>query len=667
MTRVALRGLLGRKLRAALTAIAIVLGVAMISGTYVLTDTINAGFDTIFQGSYKNSDVVVTGKRAFSSEEASATETPSVPASVLAKIKRLPDVAAAAGTLSDETTFMIGKDGKVVETGGAPAIGLSIDEADQQFNPLDLVAGHWPHGGSEVVIDKATADSEGFKVGDAIRIEVNGPARDFVVAGVVKYGAVNSIGSATIAGFDTATAQQLFKKSGQFDVIRVQSKAAVSTTKLLSEIEPLLPATAVARDAQAQVKEDKKDVGFVDILQKALLAFGGIALFVGAFVIANTLSITIAQRMREFATLRTIGASRRQVLRSVILEALIVGVLGSVVGLFAGLGLAKGLNSLFVAVGIDLPQSSTVFATRTIVVALVVGILITLLASLRPALRATRVPPIAAVREGSVLPPGRFHRFRSAGAALVAVVGVALCVLGLFLDGLSTTAVLLLLLAGVLLIFIGIALFSDRLVRPLAAAADPVARWAVVAFGALAWPLFVLPYWLMRRGVWGPGSGLSRAAGFVLGAVLNPVVLLIVLLMALRRRIGHWRPEWPGEFPGIVPDRPATGIGAANSRRNPQRTASTAAALMIGLALVTLVATLGAGIIKPFEDAVDRIFSSDYAITAQSNFNPLPPSVAAAAANVQGVEALSSVRGGQGRAFGKTIQLTAVDPQAPEV
>jgi ABC-type antimicrobial peptide transport system permease subunit len=160
---------------------------------------------------------------------------------------------------------------------------------------------------------------------------------------------------------------------------------------------------------------------------------------------------------------------------------------------------------------------------------------------------------------------------------------------------------------------------------------------------------------------------LSRAGGLLLGAVLNPVLLVIVALMAVRRAVSRWRPEWPAEFPGVLSDRPAVGIGGQNSRRDPHRTASTAAALMIGLALVTLVATLGAGIIRPFEDAVDKIFSADYAITAQNNFSPLPPTVAAAIENVPGIDALSSVRGGQGRAFGETIPITGVDSQAPEV
>ena len=176
-----------------------------------------------------------------------------------------------------------------------------------------------------------------------------------------------------------------------------------------------------------------------------------------------------------------------------------------------------------------------------------------------------------------------------------------------------------------------------------------------------------MPYWLLRRGFWGPGSGCPGPAGSLLGAVLNPVLLVIVALMAVRRAVSSWRPEWPAEFPGVLRDRPAVGIGGQNSRRDPHRTASTAAALMIGLALVTLVATLGAGIIKPFEDAVDEIFSADYAITAQNNFSPLPPTVAAAVAKVPGVDAISSVRGGQGRPSARRSPITGVDTQAPEV
>ena len=184
-------------------------------------------------------------------------------------------------------------------------------------------------------------------------------------------------------------------------------------TQLENQVAKVIPAGTQVRTGSEQAAKNAEDTtGFISFLQTFLLAFGGIALFVGSFVIANSLSITIAQRTREFATLRTLGASRRQVLRTVILESVIMGVLASVSGLLLGLLLAIGLFKLFDSFGVTLPNNGLVFQTRTIVVALVVGIVITVLASLRPALRATRVPPIAAVREGATLPPGRFHRYR---------------------------------------------------------------------------------------------------------------------------------------------------------------------------------------------------------------------------------------------------------------
>ncbi len=341
----------------------------------------------------------------------------------------------------------------------------------------------------------------------------------------------------------------------------------------------MIPPGTQARTAQAQSHEDSKSTdSFVSFLQKFLLGFGGVALFVGSFVIANSLSITIAQRTREFATLRTLGATRRQVLRSIVLEALVMGILASVVGLFAGLALAKGLFSLFDAVGFTLPNNGLTLETRTVIVSLMVGILVTLLASLRPALRATRVPPIAAVREGATLPESRFARYRLPAAALVTGLGFAGLLVGLFVPNLGTGQVLLYMLGGALLVFLGVALLSVRLVGPLA--------WT------LGWP----------------ATRIGGAAG------------------ALARD---------------------------NSRRNPQRTASTASALMIGLALVTLVSMLAAGIVSSFRGAVKDIWkNADYAITAQNNFSPIPVAAADAIAKTPGVLAVGNVRAGESLAFG---------------
>jgi putative ABC transport system permease protein len=587
MFAVALKGLAGRKVRASLTAIAIVLGVAMISGTYILTDTINNGFNTIVVNSYKNADVIISGHAAFKNENGNGVETPTFPDTVLAKVKALPDAAAAAGSVTSDSTKLIGKDGKVIDTGGAPSLGFSVDPKEQQFNPTKLTAGSWPSGADEVAIDKATASKEHFRVGDTIRLQAVGPQRTFRISGIAELTGVGSIGGATFALFDLPTAQRVFAKPGQLDVIRIQSKSGVSTSKLVSEIKPLLPPTATVRDTNAQVKEDKKQFDFVSFFQYILLAFAGIALFVGAFVIANTLSITIAQRMREFATLRTIGASRRQVLWSVVVEALVIGLLGSVVGLFLGLGLAKLLNKLFVIFGIDLPQGQTVFATRTVIVALVVGTIVTLVASIRPARRATRVPPIAAVREGSVLPVSRFAKYGPITAFGILAAAVALVCLGTLGSGIATGPRLLMLGVGVLLLFFGVSMNAARVVRPLAA---------------------------------------------VLGAPARTI----------------------GGAPGI--------LARDNATRNPSRTASTASALMIGLALVTFVAIFGQGVFKSFEDAVDQLFIADYAVTATNTFSPIDVAAGKSLVGKPGVSDVTPIRAGSAHFLGSDHNLTAVEP-----
>jgi putative ABC transport system permease protein len=670
MMRFALRGLLGRKLRTVLTALSIILGVAMVSGTFVLTDSISGAFDAIFASTYRNTDAVVTGKSAFNlGDEGNGTD-PSFDESLLQKVKDVPGVAAALGGVQGDA-HLIGKNGKAIVFGGAPNIGFSVDPTQPQFNSLTLYKGAWPKAG-EVIVDKSTAGKKHLEVGQTIGVQSRGPVVRLRISGIAKYGAVSSIGGATLAGFDLKTAQNLFDKEGKLDQIRIAKKPSVSQATLVAEVRSILPPGTQARTGDAQATKDGEDTSsFLSFLQKFLLAFGGVALFVGSFVIANSLSITIAQRTREFATLRTMGASRRQVLRSVLAESLAIATLASLTGLFFGLALAKGLFWLFDSLGFTLPNNGLPFQARTVIVSLIVGIAVTVLASLRPAFRATRVPPIAAVREGSVLPPGRFARFRPVGSALTAAIGFAALLYGL-LAAHGTTKVIVLMLVGALLIFIGVALFAAQLVRPLAYAANPVARWTVFAFSVLVWPIWSLPYWLLRYGAWGPGPAGKRLLAFVGGAVLNVLLLILVVVMSVRRAVTSWQPEWPAEFPGVLADRATTRVGSENSQRNPQRTASTAAALMIGLALVALVATLAAGIIKPFTDAVDELFTSDYAITAQNNFDPIPPSAARAVAKVPGVEAVASVRGGDGYVFpgtsrGKAIQVTGVEPQTSEV
>ncbi|HZD87957.1 MAG TPA: FtsX-like permease family protein [Gaiellaceae bacterium] len=586
MIRVALKGLAGRKLRAALTAVAIVLGVAMISGTYVLTDTIQSAFGTVFTTVYKHTDAVVSGKSAIGNRSNNGTLPPSFPQSLLGKVRNLPGVAEAQGGIADYA-YLVGRDGKVISGHGAPPLAFAVHpHGDQRFNPLQLVTGSWPIGPHEVAIDAHTASKDGYRPGQTIGVIARGAEQHYRISGIVEIGGVSSLGGATMSIFDFPTAQRIFHKQGRLDSISVAAKPGTTPQQLVQEIRPLLPPTAQVRTGTGQAKQATKETNaFLSIFQDFLLAFAGVALFVGIFVIANTLAITIAQRTRELATLRTLGATRRQVLASVLLEALVIGALASVAGLFLGLGLAKGLNHVFVSLGIDLPQAGTVFATRTIVVSLAVGTGITLLAALRPAVRATRVPPIAAVREGAVLPESRFARFGPHAALATIAFAVALMLVGLFVDGLSTTNRLLAIGVGAGAIFLGVAMFAKTLVPPLARVlGSPAARF--------------------------------------------------------------------GGAPGA--------LARGNSMRNPQRTASTASALMIGLALVTLVSVLAAGLKTRFESAVNSLFRADYALTATDNFSPISIASANALRKVKGVTVVSGVRAGEGRAFGSRAGVTGV-------
>ncbi len=594
MTRVALKGLLGRKVRASLTAVAIILGVAMVSGTYVLTDTIKSAFTTVFDTVYQHSDAVVTGKSAISSDNGGNGRSlpPSLPESLVAQVRALPGVAQAAGGISDRAQ-LVGHNGKVISHGGSPGLANSYSPAGQRFNPLTLTAGSWPTGPGEILIDSNTATTNHFSPGQTIGVVISGPERQFRITGVAKIGGVSSLGGTTLSVFALAVAQQLFHKRGLVDTIDVAASKGTSPNQLVKEIKPLLPPNGQVRTGQAQAQQASKDIGgFLNIIKDFLLAFGGIALFVGSFVIANTLSITIAQRTRELATMRTLGATRRQVLVSVMLEALVIGVLASVVGLFLGLGLAKALNQLFVSAGIDLPQASTVFATRTIIVSLLIGIVITLLAALRPALRSTRVPPIAAVREGAALPPTRLARLGYFPAAVTIVLALVLMLIGLFAGGLSTGPRLLAIGFGTLVLFLGVTMLAPLLVPPLAR--------------VLGWPA-------------------TRYAGA------------------------------------------AGTLARGNAVRNPSRTASTASALMIGLTLVTLVGVLAAGLKSRFSDSVNQVFVANYALTSTDNFTPLGVAASTALRTVPGVEVVSGVRAGEGRAFGSHVTVTGVSPGISQV
>ncbi len=589
MIGVALKGLLGRKLRSTLTAFAIVLGVAMISGSFVLTDTLGKSFDGIYDESYQAADAVISSEEASNTAE-NSPEAPAFSAGVLRKVESLPGVRLAQGSIEDQAR-LVDSSGKPIgkaDEGIAVAVASS---ADQTLNPLRIVAGRWPSGGGQVAIDKATSEKQQLEIGDSVGAFADGPVRKYRISGIVAFGSVDSIGSATITVFDLPTAQRLFDKPGKLDLIRVEAKDGVSTAELMRQIRPLLSETTQVKTAAAQATSDSKDTqDGLNFIKYFLLGFGGIALFVGSFVIANTLAITVAQRMRELATLRTLGASRRQVLGSVVLESVAIGIVGSTVGLFLGLGIAAGLKQILAAGGLELPGGGIVFAPRTIAVSLGVGTLIALLASLRPALRATRIEPIAAVREGAVMPKSRFARYALLTSAVVIAAAVALFSYGVFANDVEIKVRLLTLVAGVLLLFFGVAIVASRVVRPLA-----------FALGA-------------------PGARFGGTAGK---------------------------------------------LARQNAVRNPARTASTAAAVMIGLALITFVAVIGQGVRSSFTSAVNELFVADYAVTAGNEL--LTNKAADAAAKAPSVEVVSEIRAADAKLNGKSVSVNGVDGNLTKV
>jgi len=585
MTGVALKGLAGRKVRALLTALAVVIGVSMISGTFILTDTMQKSFNGLFTETSAKTDAVVSGKEVVKNSTSGSGIT--IPASTLDKVRALPQVDAAAGDVSPaeaNVADIIGANGKKA---AKESIGGSYDAANARFSPFRFKTGKPPHGPGEVAIDAGTAKKKHYKVGDAVVVSTLGKKHTYRISGTVSFGSIDSLGIASIAAWDVKTAQTLLNREGRYDTISVAAKKGTSPAQLVQAIKPLLASNLQVKDSAAQAKADAKDLNDgMAMVRNVLLGFAGIALLVGGFVIFNTLSITVAQRTREFATLRTLGASRKQVMRSVRLEGFVIGLVASVMGLVMGLGIAKGMIALFSALGVELPEAGTVIATHTITVSLIVGTGVTLLASILPARRATRVPPIAAVREGAVLPTSRFaaHSAKTGsgvlGTSLVAILAA------MFADGVSAGLVALLLVVGVLGLFAGIALLAPRLVKPIAR--------------VVGWP--------------------ARRAGGVAGE-----------------------------------------LAGANAVRNPGRTASTAAALMIGLTLVTVVAVLGSGISAGTQSAIKKQVHADYVIDGNEGL-PFRASEGDKLAAISGVTAASQVRSDDAIVQGKQSKISGIDP-----
>jgi len=461
LTSLGLKSLWARKVRALLTSFAVFLGVAFVAGSFVLTDTIFAAFDEIFSESLKGTSVVVTAENPVKQESG---EIPTISAALLPRVQKTPGVRLAAGAIFTPGAFFDSENEKI---GNKFAPKFISSTQPDGLESLTYVDGHQPRGPTEASLDKAAADAAGLKLGEEIKLIGQGNLETFRLVGLTQLGSA-SFGGASIAQVTLPVAQRLTHKRGRFDQISVAAADGVPAETLKRRIAERMPGgvkvETAAENADRSSDEIRDNLGF---LRTFLLVFGFIAVFVGSFLIFNTFSITVAQRISEFGMLRTLGASRPQILTTVMVEALAIGLLGALLGIVGGFLIAKAINVLFEAIGIDLPTTSMVLETRTVVVALLVGVLVTLVASLVPALRSTRVPPIAALHSFRPTPTRRRRLVYLALSILLGIAGLGMILLGLFGSG-SSGARAGLMGGGAVAVVFAVSLFSPRLVPPLA-------------------------------------------------------------------------------------------------------------------------------------------------------------------------------------------------------
>lgn len=471
MRGVFLRTLRSHARRTVMTSIAVVIGVALIAGTLIFSDTINKSFDQIGESSYRGVAAVVTPteREGVPTDEA-GLNVPTLPRALRDRVAAVDGVKDAQGQISGQA-IVFKKDGKT-RLGGQGPPSLLFSATPDGYGETAYVDGHAPRGAGEVAFDRATAEKAGVEVGDEVSIQGEGPRETMRLVGLVEFGGGDtSFGGVTVAITTEDEAARLVGRTDDryWSEVMARSRPGVSDRELAERIQAAIGDAGTVRtglDQGAKQASDIKDE--LSFLPTMLLIFAGIATFVGAFLIFNTFSITVAQRQREFALLRALGASRRQVRLLVSGEALAVGLIGALLGMTAGFVVAPLLRAMIKAFGADMPATATVFAGRTLIVSLIVGVVVTMLASFLPARRATKVAPVEALRDAAA-PPGRGAVSR--GPVLVGVgfgvLGVVGLVLGAFgvIDGDAGTAFAG---GGAGLLFVAATLISPALVGPLA-------------------------------------------------------------------------------------------------------------------------------------------------------------------------------------------------------
>ncbi len=586
MLSTTIRQMLAHKLRLVLTTASIALGVAFLAGTLVLTDTMGLAFEQLFGKVSSGTDAVVRAEAPYTSTDGVGTSRGTIPATALDTVKKVDGVRAAEGSVTGYA-LLTDNDGKaILPSGGAPTQGYSMPTDKQLRGDVQLRSGSAPDAAGEVAIDATSAEEHHIALGSTIKVLFQGPTQKFTVVGTVGFGGEKDLGGTTSAYFDTTTAQKVLGSPGQFDSIDVSAADGVSQATLAKHLSADLPdgIEAVTGKTVAQESSDaiKKDLKIVGIL---FMVFAGVALFVGSFIIWNTFTMIVTQRSREIALLRAIGSTRRQIMRSLLLEAVLLGTVASAAGIALGLGVAKGLKLLMDAVGFSLPSTSLQLEPRTIWVSMLVGTVVTVVAALVPARRATRVLPVEALREST--PGAETPSLRRA------VIGVG------FL-GAGVTVMLLTLYADVTMKLFGVGLVA-----------------------ALVGVMISLPF------------------------AVRP--LAAVIAQPLR-----WR-GLPGE------------LAKQNAMRNPRRTSSTAAALMIGLTLVVSMGVFASSLKASFGDVVSGQTNADLFVKTSSDQGPgFSPSVLAAVTGVDGVEKVSASSWGQAHFLGSGSSYSAVDPATAE-
>ncbi|MBT8207253.1 MAG: ABC transporter permease, partial [Acidimicrobiia bacterium] len=540
MWKAGLKSVLAHKVRLALTAMAIVLGVGLVAGTFIFTDTIDRQFDGLFDDIFSGLDVSV--RKA--SGDFGANSEP-FDASVLDAVSDVDGVAVVEGGVDTFSSQVLDRDGEPIGGQGPPTLGFSWG-VEPSLNPLKIAAenGRPPTGPGEVVIDINTANVGEFEVGDMITVVNFAGPEQFELVGIASFGESDTLLGATLTAFELDEARRLFGFGDEFTGLSMTAVEGISSDELASRVQAVLPADLEAVTGQTQQNEQAEEIdsalGFLNI---GLLAFAGVAVFVGGFIIQNTFRIIVAQRTRELALMRAIGATGSQVTRLVLIEAFITAVIASVVGIGFGMVMALGIRGLMNAVGFGLPPGSLVLAPRTIIVGLIVGVGLTVVSGLFPARKAAKVPPVAAMREEAATMPRRSLRRRAIIGSSISALGAALLLFGLF-GGIDNAISLV--GAGAAVLFIGISVLAPLAAKPLA---DVI------------------------------GAPLPRFFG-VSGT-----------------------------------------LAKENTKRKPRRTASTASALMIGVALVAFFSIFGASTKASIEDTISELFPAD--LTVQS-VNPSP-------------------------------------------